>query len=318
MPPSFKGMMAKTLALKQANNSSVFHYLDQELRYLQLMQGCPYVVQCYGHTKIGHEHYVVMEAATHGDLMDMLEESAVQSYLNTQAGFGLLLRWMFEIASGIAHMHRVYIRHGDIKPANILVFDGLHVKLADFGFSKKGLSVAVDSLDVAETESTDCGISKASDTDFSTSQSLFSDGTSASVALSIGTCSQSQSIAMMTSRIGGTPGYMAPEQMQGYRPTLANDIYSFAVTCLHMINGTTPRSGVQRAILNATQVCRERYGDNGLELMSFLENCLSRMPLDRPNANECVTTLKQFLNKVEILEDDLTNLIPSVVSPYVI
>ncbi len=78
-----------------------------------------------------------MEASPYGDLGDVIRDNIVRSYLDSKQGLGLLLRWMYEVASGLEYMHRLFVRHGDLKPANILVFDNLHAKIADLGWSKK-------------------------------------------------------------------------------------------------------------------------------------------------------------------------------------
>jgi eukaryotic-like serine/threonine-protein kinase len=41
----------------------------------------------------------------------------------------------------------------------------------------------------------------------------------------------------------GTPLYMSPEQVQGKKLDHRSDIYSFGVTCYHMLAGRTPFQG---------------------------------------------------------------------------
>lgn len=44
---------------------------------------------------------------------------------------------MYRVLGGLVYLHSRYIAHKDIKPANVLKFDELHYKLADFGGSEK-------------------------------------------------------------------------------------------------------------------------------------------------------------------------------------
>ncbi|KAK7686380.1 hypothetical protein QCA50_010604 [Cerrena zonata] len=44
-------------------------------------------------------------------------------------------RWLLEIAKGLDYLHGEGIAHGDVRGANILVDDSLHIKMGDFGLS---------------------------------------------------------------------------------------------------------------------------------------------------------------------------------------
>ncbi len=136
----------KDVALKRPIDDSLSKqaYLQEEFLYLQLFTECPYIIQCYGHTMIDNHHYIVMDAAQYGDLHTLTitqrqcnKPLILRQYLDKVSGLSLLLRWMYEISVGIAFMHEFYIRHGDIKPHNILLCNELHVKLIDMGYSNK-------------------------------------------------------------------------------------------------------------------------------------------------------------------------------------
>jgi len=43
--------------------------------------------------------------------------------------------WMTEIGKGLQYLHQEQVVHGDLRGANILIDDDLHVRLADFGLS---------------------------------------------------------------------------------------------------------------------------------------------------------------------------------------
>ncbi len=98
------------VALKRPNQSTGFdQYFESEFRHLQTLSHSEYIVRCYGHTRIDSDHFLVMEAAPYGDLLNVMK--GVTPILQTKHGLGLLLRWMFDVANGLSkayceRMHR--------------------------------------------------------------------------------------------------------------------------------------------------------------------------------------------------------------------
>jgi serine/threonine protein kinase len=84
-----------------------------------------------------------------------------------------------------------------IEPHNVLVFDGLHVKLADLRLSEK---VSIDADDMMQSDLQDA-----------TSQKIVNTN------VSIG-------ISNSTTMIGGTIGFMAPEIILSGKPSIASDM----------------------------------------------------------------------------------------------
>ena len=99
-----------------------------------------------------------------------------------------------QIVDALAHLHRrdVGVAHRDVKPANVLVVNGV-VKLADLGLVKR-----VDESD-AQRECRECGVSN----------------------VSCASCSNGR----MRSKVG-TPYYVAPEIVRGDAYGLKSDVWS--------------------------------------------------------------------------------------------
>jgi len=73
-------------------------------------------------------HYIVMEYVQGGDLETVLSMETVN--------LGQRLRWMRQIAEGLAHAHQQGFVHRDLKLRNILLSRNGNVKIGDFGLAK--------------------------------------------------------------------------------------------------------------------------------------------------------------------------------------
>lgn len=70
--------------------------------------------------------YIIFEIANNGD---------IRKFMDTKSNFDLawILRSLHHATIGMSQLHQQGIAHQDIKPSNVLVFDGNESKIADFG-----------------------------------------------------------------------------------------------------------------------------------------------------------------------------------------
>jgi serine/threonine-protein kinase len=100
----------------------------------------------------------------------------------------------------------------------------------------------------------------------------------------------------------GTPLYMSPEQVNGEKLDQRSDIYSFGVTCYHMLAGDTPFRG-ESAIAVAMQHLQTappdlavRRPDVPTALAQLVSRMLEKNPDDRyPNAKAVLNDLKKIM-----------------------
>ncbi|MBX3443109.1 MAG: serine/threonine protein kinase [Planctomyces sp.] len=100
----------------------------------------------------------------------------------------------------------------------------------------------------------------------------------------------------------GTPLYMSPEQVNGGKVDQRSDIYSFGVTCYHMLAGDTPFRG-ETAIAVAMQHLQTpppdlaaRRPDIPPALVSIVNKMLAKEPADRyPSAQAILADLKKVV-----------------------
>ncbi len=270
------------VALKKCTKSETSNdvILQQELLHLQIMRGSPFIVQYFGHAMVDRDLYVAMEAAPHGHLAKVL--TCTHSPPSTALSLALMLRWMYEIASGIYYMHRIFIQHGDIKPLNVLLFDGLHVKLADFGWTRKArFAIDGDIQTWGVPVSRDMGLTNT------------------------------------TQSGGGTFVYMAPEVRHSFRPSVESDIFSFGMTCIHIINGCQPDIKYLRERDNAKGRLERQYGADNIvvvALLSLLDECISQSKSVRPTSKHCVQILQDLLSDLNVQEEEIGYLLTKIPS----
>ncbi|HWB76746.1 MAG TPA: serine/threonine-protein kinase [Nannocystaceae bacterium] len=120
-----------------------------------------------------------------------------------------VLAIMRQVADGLAAIHRAKLVHCDIKPANVLVSAGV-AKIADLGLAHTKRSLASAGVwKVVHLDQTDAG-------------------------------SPAATTSNTSGRIGGTPLYMAPEQLDGAHVDARADEYAFAATLFEALFGRPP------------------------------------------------------------------------------
>jgi serine/threonine-protein kinase len=106
----------------------------------------------------------------------------------------------------------------------------------------------------------------------------------------------------------GTPLYMSPEQVNGQKLDQRSDIYSFGVTCYHMLAGETPFRGesaiavAMQHLQNTPRDLAARRPDLPKAMCEVVHRMLAKNPDDRyPNAQKVLSDLKKLAKS---LKDD--------------
>ena len=89
----------------------------------------PNIVNIYDVGVSAGEHYIVMEYVPGTTLKELIQQ---RGHLEPDAALAITR----EIAEALAHAHANGLVHCDIKPHNILMLDGAHAKVADFGIAR--------------------------------------------------------------------------------------------------------------------------------------------------------------------------------------
>ncbi|XP_018495391.1 serine/threonine-protein kinase NIM1 [Galendromus occidentalis] len=103
--------------------------VDREIEALETLQH-PNIIRLFEVIETSSNYYLILECISGGTLDDRLKNAGKYSEADAATVFA-------QMASAIGHMHRNLIVHRDLKAENVLMQDKLHVKICDFGFSKR-------------------------------------------------------------------------------------------------------------------------------------------------------------------------------------
>lgn len=104
----------------------------------------------------------------------------------------------------------------------------------------------------------------------------------------------------------GTPLYMSPEQVNGRKLDQRSDIYSFGITCYHMLTGRPPFEGenaISVAVKHLHETAKplhEIRPDLPDSICRVIEKMIAKSPDDRyPNADEVLNDVRKIAKSLE-------------------
>ncbi|XP_059658750.1 mitogen-activated protein kinase kinase kinase 20-like [Cornus florida] len=187
------------MAVKSAE-VSVSHSLAKEKKILQQLEGCPYILSCFGDgltTENGITLYnIMLEFASGGSLADRVEGSGGKGLSEFK-----VKQYTKTVLIGLSYIHKMGYVHCDIKPHNILLV------------SEDTKSFIIPRLNLKR----DKEIAKIADF---------------GLAMKIG--------KKRSPKLRGTAMYLAPESVRHLEYQPHSDIWALGCTVLQLITGTSP------------------------------------------------------------------------------
>ncbi|MEM7151460.1 MAG: tetratricopeptide repeat protein [Myxococcota bacterium] len=160
--------------------------------------------------RVSHPHVVhVFDVGVHeGQVfvaMELVAGQTLTTWLrSTTRSNREILRIFIEAGRGLQAAHEAGVIHRDFKPDNVMVDDGGHARVLDFGLAK-----------TEETEATKSG-----------------------------RVVRPHTTARAIGQLVGTPAYMAPEQILGAKIDARSDVFSYCVALWEALFGQRPFAGV--------------------------------------------------------------------------
>ncbi len=173
--------------------------------------------------------------------MELVTGVSLRTWLQSPRSWPDALRVMLAAGRGLEAAHRVGVVHHDFKPENVLLSpNGRGVKVTDFGVARLAAS-AVSTSDAA-------------------------------------TVAPSVTLPESISAVGGTPGYVAPEQIGRLPSNARADVYAYAVVLFEALFGERPRPSDSHQSATKTP---ERRGRVPRWLVAAVERGLRPNPEER-------------------------------------
>ena len=122
----------KFVAIKVFTKKTGVHwfYLQREADRLVRLDKHPHIVSLLDADLAGESPYYVMDLAQEGSLEGLMD--GAEGGVEVEKAVG----WMEEVAQALHYVHSKRMVHCDLKPANVLLDDEGHVRVADFGNSR--------------------------------------------------------------------------------------------------------------------------------------------------------------------------------------
>ena len=206
------------------------------------------------HPNIAHIYEIGETAATHFIAMEYVDGVTLSEKIHrVKTPLGQLLKYLTQVAEGLAKAHAAGIVHRDLKPDNIMITRDDYAKILDFGLAK-----------LVEPQ-------RASGEERPTS------GETATAILAQHS---------MPGMIMGTAGYMSPEQAQGKVRELdhRSDIFSFgcilfeAATGQRAFEGQDPLDSLHKIVHAPVPQIKDFNSAAPDELQRIVRRCLAKEP----------------------------------------
>ena len=234
----------------------------------------PHICHIYEIDEIDGRHFIAMEFIDGETLRDCIHGNQIE--------LKKLLRYLQDVAEGLAKAHAAGIVHRDLKPDNIMITRDGHAKILDFGLAK-----LIEQRSSSTSEKGSSEVVTAMMPQHSTPGTVI-----------------------------GTVGYMSPEQAQGKTNEIdhRSDIFSFgcilyeAATRQRAFEGKDALDSLHKIVHEPTPQVSDVNPAAPSDLQRIVRRCLAKDPEDR------YQTIKDVAIELRDLRREMEGIAPAIPS----
>src|SRR5262245_33136096 len=216
------------------------------------------------HPNIVGIHDVGVDAKAVYVVYELLEGSTLRTLLaKGSLPFAQVVDYSIQITAGLAAAHQHGVLHRDLKPENVFVTSSGQIKILDFGLAKVfKRPVGMDGA--------------------------------------VFTCDTDETITL-PDRLGGTPGYMSPEQLGGGTVDFRSDIFSLGALLYELVSGDQPFKGDNHIeVIGGTLQTSPQPLSTDILLWEIIRRCLEKEPSARfQSLSDVLFVLHQITRRAE-------------------
>jgi serine/threonine-protein kinase len=237
----------------------------------------PNIAHIYEIGEVDRQHFIAMEFVDGTTLRDKIHRE--------QTELRKLLRYLQQVAEGLAKAHAAGIVHRDLKPDNIMVTRDGHAKILDFGLAK-----LIEQHPASKSAEGSSEVATAVMPQHSTPGTVM-----------------------------GTVGYMSPEQAQAKTVDQRSDIFSFGCILYEAATGRKPFAGdsiidtLHKIIYEPAPAITDFNPSASPDLQRVIRKCLAKEPEKRyQTIRDSANDLEELIEEMKGVSDIERSVAPSV------
>jgi len=252
------------------------------------------------HPNIAHIYEIGESEGTNFIAMEFIDGETLREKAHPgKSELKVLLKFLHQVAQGLAKAHASGIVHRDLKPDNIMITRDGHAKILDFGLAK---------LIMSEPPAVAGGLN-------------LNDNLSATAD---GSDKAEEATAMMPVQhstpgvVMGTVGYMSPEQAQAKPVDQRSDIFSFGCLLYEAATGRRPFAGdsvvdtLHKIIHDPAPAITDFNPSASPELQRVIRKCLAKEPEKRyQTIRDTANDLEELIEEMKGVSDIERSVAPS-------